>query len=85
MQADIKISLASEAVNTANAFTGMPDRGPAENRCALFSPQLYYRENEMRKQRPTIIRESAMLIASCSHVRVVSLIGIIYGRVEKRV
>ena len=51
MQADTKISVAPAAVNTANAFTGWLNRGlAAKSLRVLFSPQLYYQENEMRKQ-----------------------------------
>lgn len=83
MQADTKISAAPEAVNVANAFTGMLNRGLAGNRYACYFLRNYITEKmRWESNRPTIIRESAMLIASCSHVCALLLIRIIYGGVE---
>lgn len=60
MESDTKL-LGLNAVNIANAsgVGGTADYGG--NHCALFSPRWYYRGNEMRKQSPAIIRESAPL------------------------
>lgn len=44
MQADTKISAAPEAVNVANAFTGMLNRGLAGNRYACYFLRNYITE-----------------------------------------
>jgi len=57
-----------------------PNRDAPGNHRASFSPQLYYRENKMRKQRlRTVIRESAAANCFLFALYAASLIAIIRG------